>query len=126
MMPLDQVRQLVSIERAPSSLQARPPGDEETATTFADRLGDPTGEDDYERILDFVGGNQIRDLALGLEARERRIVFAHFGIDCRQHTLREIGREFDLSVERVRQLEERALEKLRRGASRRPGVTGQW
>ena len=112
-MPLDQVQQLASAERAPSSLQARLPGDEETAATFAERLADPTVEEDYERILDLVDGEHIHDLAAELEERERRIVFAHYGIDCRQQTLREIGQEFDLSVERVRQLEERALGKLR-------------
>jgi RNA polymerase primary sigma factor len=116
-MPLEQVQHLVSVERTPSSLQAPLPGDDETATTFGERLGDPATEDDYERIIDLVDGEHIRDLAAGLEQRERRIVFAHFGIDCRQRTLREIGREFDLSVERIRQLEERALDKLRRAAT---------
>ncbi len=122
-MPLDQVQQLVSVERAPSSLQARLPSDDDMATTFADRLGDPAAEDDYERILELVDGEHIRDLAAGLEQRERRIVFAHYGIDCRQRTLREIGREFNLSVERVRQLEERALDKLRRAVVWPPGAT---
>ena len=98
-------------------LQARPPGDEETATTFAGRLADPATEVDYERIVDIVDGQNVRKLAASLEARERRIVFAHFGIDCRQRTLREIGMEFDLSLERIRQLEERALEKLRQAAA---------
>lgn len=112
-MPLDQVQHLVSVERAPSSLQARLPGDEEAAPTFAERLKDPATEEDYERVADLVDGEHIRDLASNLEERERRIVFAHYGIDCRQRTLREIGKEFELSVERVRQLEERALDKLR-------------
>jgi RNA polymerase sigma factor (sigma-70 family) len=116
-MPLDQVQHLVSVERAPSSLQARLPGDEEMATTFAERLADPATEEDYERVVDMADGEHIQDLAAGLEERERRIVFAHYGIDCRQRTLREIGREFDLSVERVRQLEERALGKLRQAAA---------
>ena len=116
-MPLDQIQHLVSVERAPSSLQARLPGDEEMATTFAERLADPATEEDYERIIDLADGEHVEDLAAVLEERERRIVFAHFGIDCRQRTLREIGREFDLSVERVRQLEERALGKLRQAAA---------
>jgi RNA polymerase sigma factor (sigma-70 family) len=116
-MPLDQIQHLVSVERAPSSLQARVPGEEETATTFAERLGDPATEEDFERIVDLVDGGHIRELAAGLEERERRIVFAHYGVDCRQRTLREIGREFDLSVERIRQLEERALDKLRQAAA---------
>lgn len=112
-MPLDQVQHLVSVERAPSSLQAPLPGDEEMATTLAERLADPATEEEYERIVDLADGEHIEELADGLEERERRIVFAHYGIGCRQQTLREIGRESDLSAERVRQLEERALAKLR-------------
>ncbi|MDX6627168.1 MAG: polymerase primary sigma factor, partial [Solirubrobacterales bacterium] len=81
-MPLARVQNLVSVERTPSSLQASLPGDEEMATTFAERLADPATEDDYERIVDLVGGERVRDLAAGLEARERRIVFAHYGIGC--------------------------------------------
>lgn len=124
-MPLDQVQHLVSFERAPSSMQARLPGDEQMETTFAERLADPAGEDDYERLVDLVGGEHIEDLIAGLDERERRIVFAHHGIDCPQRTLREIGKEFDLSVERVRQLEERALGKLRQAAAWPPGAPGR-
>jgi RNA polymerase primary sigma factor len=124
-MPLEQVQHLISFERAPSSLETRFPGDEEMETTFAERLADPAGEEDYERVVDMVGGEHIQDLAAGLDERERRIVFAHHGIDCRQRTLREIGAEFDLSVERVRQLEERALDKLRQAAAWPPGAPGR-
>ena len=112
-MPLDQVQHLVSVERAPSSLQAPRPGDEEMATTLAERLADPATEEEYERVVDPTDGEHLQELAAGLEDRERRIVFAHYGIGCRQLTLREIGRESHLSAERVRQLEERALAKLR-------------
>lgn len=112
-MPLDQVQHLVSVERAPSSLQAPAPGGEERAPTFAEQLADPVAEEEYERVADLADGEHIQELAASLEERERRIVFAHYGIGCRQQTLREIGRESDLSVERVRQLEERALAKLR-------------
>jgi RNA polymerase sigma factor (sigma-70 family) len=120
-MPLEQVQRLVSVERAPSSLQARLPGDDEAAT-FAERLADPGVEDDYERAIDLVDGERVQGLAASLEERERRIVFAHYGIDCRQRTLREIGRELGLSVERIRQLEERALGKLRQAAVGPPGA----
>ena len=111
-MPLDQVQHLVSVERAPSSLQAPGPSDEGMATTLAERLADPATEEEYERIVDLADGEHIQELTAGLEERERRIVFAHYGVGCRQRTLREIGRQSDLSVERVRQLEERALTKL--------------
>lgn len=112
-MPLDQVQRLISVERAPNSLQALLPGNEETAITLAERLADPATEEEYERIVDLADGEHIYELTACLVERERRIVFAHYGIGCRAQTLREIGRESDLSVERVRQLEERALAKLR-------------
>jgi RNA polymerase primary sigma factor len=124
-MPLEQVQHLISFERAPSSLDTRLPGDEEMETAFAERLVDPAGEEDYERVVDLVGGELVQDLAAGLDEREHRIVFAHHGIDCPQRTLREIGKEFDLSVERVRQLEERALGKLRQAAAWPPGAPGR-
>jgi RNA polymerase sigma factor (sigma-70 family) len=116
-MPLEQVQHLVSAERAPSSLQAPPPGGEERAPTFAEQLADPVAEEEFVRVVDLADGEHIQELAAGLEERERRIVFAHYGIGCRQRTLREIGRESELSVERVRQLEERALAKLRAGCN---------
>lgn len=124
-MPLEQVQHLISFERAPSSLDARLPGNEEVEAAFAERLADPAGEEDYERVVDLIGAEHVQDLAVGLEERERRIVFAHYGIDCRQRTLREIGREFNLSVERVRQLEQRALDKLRQAAAWPPGAPGR-
>lgn len=123
-MPLEKVQRLTAIERAPSSLDQPFPGDEETATTFAERLTDPATEDDYERVVDLVGAEHLRDLAAGLDERERRIVFSHYGIGCRQRTLREIGGEFELSVERVRQIEERALDKLRQAVAWPPGAAG--
>ncbi|TMK56313.1 MAG: sigma-70 family RNA polymerase sigma factor [Actinobacteria bacterium] len=125
-MPLDQVQHLVSVERAPSSLQAPLPGDEEMTTTLAERLADPATEEEYERVVDLADGENLQELAAGLEERERRIVFAHFGIRCRQRTLREIGREAGLSVERVRQLEERALGKLRQAVAWPSNASGSY
>jgi RNA polymerase primary sigma factor len=115
-MPLAQVQSLIAAERAPSSIEERLPGEDEMSKAFAERIADPGTEEDYERVVDLVDGEHVRELAGGLDDRERRIVFAHYGIGCPQMTLREIGQEFDLSVERVRQLEERALAKLRQAA----------
>jgi RNA polymerase sigma factor (sigma-70 family) len=120
----DQVERLIAIERAPSSLEQRLPGDDEMATTFAERLADPATEEDYERVVDLVAAEHLQDLAAGLDERERHIVFSHYGIGCRQRTLREIGEEFGLSVERVRQIEERGIEKLRQAVAWPPGAAG--
>jgi RNA polymerase primary sigma factor len=111
-----QVEDLVAIERTPRRLDERLPGGDEASPTFADRLPDPLAEDAYERVGDLIEGEHMRDLSGDLEERERSIVFAHYGIDSRQRTLREIAGGLQLSVERVRQLEERAFGKLREAA----------
>jgi RNA polymerase primary sigma factor len=108
-----QVENLIAIERVPRGLDERYAGEDEAGTTFAQRLADPCGEDAYERIPDLIEVEHLGELTEDLEERERNIVFAHYGIGCRQQTLREIGHGLDLSVERVRQLEEQALAKLR-------------
>jgi RNA polymerase sigma factor (sigma-70 family) len=112
-LPREQVESLIAVERAPRGLEERFPGDDETSSAFSDRLADPASGDTYERVGNHVSGELIPDLTAGLEERERHILFAHYGIKCRPRTLREIGTELNLSVERVRQLEERALQKLR-------------
>jgi RNA polymerase primary sigma factor len=120
----EQVEDLIAVERAPRGLDERSPGEDEAASTFTQRLADPSGEDAYERVPDLIEVEHLRDLTAGLDERERNIVFAHYGIDCQQQTLREIGRGLDLSVERVRQLEERALAKLREAAAWPPAANG--
>lgn len=116
-LPREQVENLIAFERTPRALDERLPGEDEVTATFAERLVDPTTDDAYERVEDLLEGEQLRELTASLDEREREIVFAHHGIDQRQRTLREIAGGLDLSVERVRQLEERALGKLREAAA---------
>jgi RNA polymerase sigma factor (sigma-70 family) len=116
-LPREQVENLIAIERTPRGLDERLPGEDEMAASFAQRLADPFGEDAYERVPDLIEVEHLRDLTAGLDERERSIVFAHYGVGCRQRTLREIAAGLDLSVERIRQLEERALGKLRDAAA---------
>jgi RNA polymerase sigma factor (sigma-70 family) len=112
----EQIEDLIAIERTPRRLDERPPGDDDGSATFAEGLTDPQAEDAYERVGDLVEVERLRDLTAGLEGRERNIVFAHYGIGSQQRTLREIASGLHLSVERVRQLEERAFGKLRDAA----------
>ncbi len=112
-LPPELVEDLLAIERTPRGLDERSPGDSEGAPTFADGLANPLAEDAYERIGELIEGEHFRDLTADLDERERSIVFAHYGIGSRQCTLREIAGGLEISVERVRQLEERALGKLR-------------
>ncbi len=115
-LPRTQVEDLIAVERTPRQLDQRVGGDDEGAPTFADALPDPLAEDAYERVDDLSEGEQLRHLSEDLNPRERDIVFAHHGIDSREHTLREIAGGLELSVERVRQLEERAVGKVRDAA----------
>jgi RNA polymerase sigma factor (sigma-70 family) len=114
---LEQVEHLLEVERTPYGLDEKPPGEEEMAATFVERLADPATDDAYEHVDDQLEGEYLRELTGGLDKRERGIVFSHYGIDCRRRTLREIAGGLHLSVERVRQLEERALGKLREAAA---------
>ena len=59
-------------------------------------------------------GNEITSALEGLSDFEQRVLRLRFGIDCeREHTLQEIGKKFDLTRERIRQIELKALESLR-------------
>lgn len=116
-LPREQVEDLIAIERTPRRLDERPAGEDEASATFAEGLPDPSAEDAYERVGDLIEVEHLRDLTAGLEERERSIVFAHYGIGSNQRTLREIAGGLQLSVERVRQLEERAFGKLRDAAA---------
>jgi RNA polymerase sigma factor (sigma-70 family) len=82
---------------------------------LGDLLGDPLSASEYEAVIDAVAGEQLHALLARLTEREREIVRARFGFAGPAETLVEIGQRLGLSAERVRQIEERALAKLRRG-----------
>jgi RNA polymerase sigma factor (sigma-70 family) len=109
----EQVESLVAVERAPRTLDEVAADRDGSTTTLCDLIADPVSQDGYDRVDEWTEIDQIQDLPGGLAERERNIVRAHFGLDGEQQTLREIAADLELSVERVRQLEERALGKLR-------------
>ncbi len=74
---------------------------------------DPVAEQAYDDVLDEIEIDTAQDLAAALDERERRVVFAHFGLGQRAQTLDEIGGTLGLSGERARQIEAGALDKLR-------------
>ncbi|HWQ23410.1 MAG TPA: sigma-70 family RNA polymerase sigma factor [Gaiellaceae bacterium] len=85
---------------------------------LGDLLDDPLSTDDYERVLDAIAGEQLRALLRRLSERERAIVSARFGLETgRPASLGEVGGRYGISAERVRQLEQRALAKLRQEAT---------
>ena len=93
-------------------LQYWRPGRHKTEVDLFWKDGIVTG-DGYDRVDDWSEIEQLEGLPGGLAEREQNIVRAHYGLDGEQQTLREIAGGMGLSVERVRQLEERALDKLR-------------
>jgi RNA polymerase primary sigma factor len=110
-----QAESLVAADARPRSLDEDLPGDDGTVGTLGDLLEDPLSAAAYEEVLDAVAGEQLRALLGRLTDREREIVRARFGFDAPAETLAEIGGRLGISAERVRQVEERALAKLRRG-----------
>jgi RNA polymerase sigma factor (sigma-70 family) len=84
--------------------------------TLGDLLEDPLSAAAYEGVVDAVAGEQLRALLSRLTDREREVVGARFGFDAPAEKLSEVGERLGISAERVRQIEERALAKLRSAA----------
>jgi RNA polymerase primary sigma factor len=108
-----QVGEMLALEHAPRSL------DEPINTTdgqlgvFGELLVDPLATDAYEQLLDHSEIEQVRALLGSLNDRERMILRARYGLDGPERSLRDVGEQIGLSAERVRQIEQRALGKLR-------------
>jgi RNA polymerase primary sigma factor len=117
-LPLERVEMLLKLAKEPVSLET------------------PVGDDDESRLGDFVEDDRIpspmedvitrdmqhraRDLLKTLTPREEKVIRMRFGLDEKtEHTLEEVGRDFDVTRERVRQIEGRALHKLRRASRSR-------
>lgn len=109
-----QVDALVRADARARLLSEPVQGTEEEVGVLGDLIEDPLAADVYEEVLDSIAGEQVRALLGRLTNREREIVDARFGFDGRQpERLTAIGERLGLSAERVRQLEERALAKMR-------------
>ncbi|MCH7598838.1 MAG: RNA polymerase sigma factor RpoD [Myxococcales bacterium] len=110
-LPLDKVQMVFKIAREPVSLEAAV-GDEESH--LGDFIEDENAECPQEAAIRASLANHTRDALSSLPAREARVLKMRFGIDERsKRTLEEVGNDFDVTRERIRQIEAKALRKLR-------------
>jgi RNA polymerase sigma factor (sigma-70 family) len=112
----DQLANLIAADRPPKALEEPLEGEEGAVGAFGELIADPLAEDEYERVISHVAASELRDLLSGLSERERAVLRARYGLDGRAESLREIAARLGVSPERIRQLENRALGKLRAAA----------
>jgi RNA polymerase sigma factor (sigma-70 family) len=110
---LDQARALAAADARVRSLDEPIAAGEGEVGSLGDLLEDPLSADAYEQVVEALAGKQLRALLSRLTDRERAVVRARFGFDTEPQRLVDIGEELGVSAERVRQIEERALAKLR-------------
>ncbi len=118
-LPLDKVRAIVGLVREPLRLEA-PLGDEGDGGRLADLVADPRSPAPDEHMALERMQEQTRALLGLLTPREQQLLRLRFGMDGGPgHTLEEVGKSFNLSRERVRQIEAAALKKLRAASEER-------
>jgi RNA polymerase primary sigma factor len=111
--PRAKVAQLRTISIRPASLDA--PIGEDDATEFSEIVGDENALSPFELLRDKNLRQDVRDILEELETREAEILTLRFGLDGNKpKTLEEVGRKFKVTRERVRQIQNIALNKLRR------------
>ncbi|MCH2086143.1 MULTISPECIES: RNA polymerase sigma factor RpoD [unclassified Pseudoalteromonas] len=112
LMPEDKIRKVLKIAKEPISMET-PIGDDEDS-----HLGDFIEDTTIDSPIDSATMESLRgatnDVLAGLTAREAKVLRMRFGIDMNtDHTLEEVGKQFDVTRERIRQIEAKALRKLR-------------
>jgi len=111
-MPEDKVRKVLKIAKEPISMET-PIGDDEDS-----HLGDFIEDTSIDSPIDAATMESLREtthaVLAGLTPREAKVLRMRFGIDMNiDHTLEEVGKQFDVTRERIRQIEAKALRKLR-------------
>jgi RNA polymerase primary sigma factor len=102
----------------PTSLD-QPIGDDDS-TEFGEIVGDEAADDPFETLRDKDLREEVGELMDVLDDRERRIINQRFGLDGQKPlTLEEVGEKFGVTRERIRQLQNIALNKLRKGLGKK-------
>ncbi|PKN77978.1 MAG: RNA polymerase sigma factor RpoD [Chloroflexi bacterium HGW-Chloroflexi-9] len=111
-LPPDRVREILKVSQEPVSLET-PIGEEEDSH-LGDFIEDPTALAPQDAASHQLLKEQVMDVLSTLTPRERKVLELRFGLeDGRSRTLEEVGREFNVTRERIRQIEAKALRKLR-------------
>jgi len=118
-MPEDKVRKVLKIAKEPISMET-PIGDDEDS-----HLGDFIEDTNIASPIDSASMEGLKeatqDVLAGLTPREAKVLRMRFGIDMNtDHTLEEVGKQFDVTRERIRQIEAKALRKLRHPSRSEP------
>ena len=111
-MPIDRVQQIMKMAQQPISLQS-PVGDSDD-TNFGDFIEDKGAENPYDMTAYALLREKITDVLDSLTERERSVLSLRFGLnDGYSRTLEEVGQKFQVTRERIRQIEAKALRKMR-------------
>jgi RNA polymerase primary sigma factor len=111
-MPEDKIRKVLKIAKEPISMET-PIGDDEDSH-LGDFIEDTNASSPIESATETGLMETVRDVLAGLTPREAKVLRMRFGIDMNtDHTLEEVGKQFDVTRERIRQIEAKALRKLR-------------
>ena len=111
-LPVERVQQIMKMAQQPISLQS-PVGDSDD-TNFGDFIEDKGAENPYDMTAYSLLREKIVDVLDSLTDRERRVLSLRFGLaDGYSRTLEEVGKQFNVTRERIRQIEAKALRKMR-------------
>src|SRR5262250_3260926 len=112
------VSQLKTVSIRPASLDA--PISDDDSTEFGEIVGDEEAQTPFELLRDKNLRNEVGGLLDVLDDREKKIIFQRFGLDGgKPKTLEEVGKKFGVTRERIRQLQNIALSKLRRALAKK-------
>ena len=111
---VERIEYIFSVSQDSFSLDATlDGGDEENVTTYGDMVMDHDVADPVENVFNEERSMKIQQVLDTLDEREKEVILMRFGFNGRALTLDEIGEIFDLTKERIRQIEAKALRKLR-------------